>query len=116
MGTGLLLAHLWSEGRGRGRLGLTRGVPVITVQGKYRQATLGVVAWGIGRLGEQGLLRGSRRMNRGEHSPRPTAGTINGATQIQTPSRAEHGPEGVMLFRKQPRRCLRNRSSEKLVS
>jgi len=47
MGSGLLLAHLWSEGRGRGRLGLTGGVPIITVQRKHIQATLGVAAWVI---------------------------------------------------------------------
>ncbi len=32
-------------------------------------------------------------------APRPTSGRIAGALQTQTPSRAEHGPEGVSIFR-----------------
>ena len=36
---------------------------------------------------------------RGDSSPRPTSGTIEDGPQIQTPSRAEHGPEGVLILR-----------------
>ncbi len=32
-------------------------------------------------------------------APRPTSGTFDGAPTIQTPSRAEHGLEGVLLSR-----------------
>ncbi len=37
-------------------------------------------------------------MERGIHTPGPLEGTIDGALHIQTPSRAEHGPEGVLIF------------------
>ncbi len=37
-------------------------------------------------------------MERGIHTPGPLEGTIDGAPTIQTPSRAEHGPEGVLIF------------------
>ena len=33
--------------------------------------------------------------------PRPTTGTIDGAPSIQTPSRAEHGPEGRFFLQPQ---------------
>ncbi len=36
-------------------------------------------------------------MEPGDHSPWPTSGTIGGASHIQTPSRAEHGREGVFI-------------------
>ncbi len=39
------------------------------------------------------LTRGSMETEVATY-PRPTAGTIDGATQIQTPSGAEHGPGG----------------------
>ncbi len=31
----------------------------------------------------------------------PLTGTIEGAPNIQTPSRAEHGPEGVFIFKRE---------------
>lgn len=44
------------------------------------------------------MVTGDPGMVRDDHSPRPTAGRIDGATRAQTPSRAEHGLEGVLLF------------------
>ncbi len=61
------------------------------------------------------LTRGSMETGVATY-PLPMAGTTDGATHIQTPSRAEHGPEGVLLFQILLRQCLRNRSPEKLVS
>ena len=59
--------------------------------------TLRVVAWVNHRLGEQLIPRGSSKLfSRVNISPAPPQGTIDGATQFQTPSRAEHGPEGVL--------------------
>ncbi len=53
-----------------------------------------VVAWVIPGWGDRITPRGSGKLNGGEHSPRPTAGTIEGATHVQTPSQAEHGLRG----------------------
>ncbi len=36
----------------------------------------------------------------GRDSSQPTSGTIEGAPKNQTPSRAEHGPEDVLLFKR----------------
>ena len=41
----------------------------------------------------------SRIMKLGDPRPPPTSGTSNGAPNIQTPSRAEYGPECVFIFR-----------------
>lgn len=37
-------------------------------------------------------------MKPGYNSPQPTFGTIEGAPNTQTPSQAEHGLEGVLLY------------------
>ncbi len=46
------------------------------------------------------LRRSKRRMVPGVTIviPRPTSGTIDGAPNIQTPSQAEHGLEGVFVL------------------
>jgi hypothetical protein len=36
--------------------------------------------------------QGMNAWNRDSYSPQPTSGTIVGVPEIQTPSRAEHGP------------------------
>ncbi len=45
-----------------------------------------------------GLSKGIGDGNRGEHSPWPTSGTIDGAPTIPTPSWAEHGLGGRFYF------------------
>jgi len=38
-------------------------------------------------------------MKLGDPRPPPTCGTIDGAPDIETPSREKHGLEGVFVFR-----------------
>ena len=45
------------------------------------------------------------------NSPAATAGTIDGATHIQTPSRVEHGPGGVFVCEKGQSRTARKKSA-----
>ncbi len=61
--------------------------------GKPRPLTP-LAPWGYSRP-----LQEMHPWNRGRHSPQPTFGTIDGGPNIQTPSRAEHGPEGIFIFR-----------------
>lgn len=37
-------------------------------------------------------------MKLGDPRPPPTTGTIDGAPDIETPSRAKHGPEGAFIL------------------
>ncbi len=58
-------------------------------------ATLGLVAEAI----DQGSLEQVVKPWNGENiSPRPPSGTIDGVPNIQTPSRAEHGPRGRFIL------------------
>ena len=76
---------------------LDRGMP-IGVKTSPFQATLQAVAWVIAeRGGPANPPEVVVSWNRDVHYPRPTAGTIESATRIQTPSQAEHGLEGVLF-------------------
>ena len=60
--------------------------------------------------------RGSSQLELGYSYPRPTTGTIESATPIQTPSQAEHGLGGRFHFElEKQRKTLGSKTQKKML-